>query len=121
MEKNPIFPHIITGINTGQASFQFKGHFHNQPVTWQCTLQTLEHHYQSLIATRQIADTENVMLKKFIHIHDDKSPTPHIHIGLDVDCIDKPTILKAIIMVHNYKQLHAGRHEYGTAYRYPGK
>ena len=121
MEKNPVFPHEISGINTGQASFEFKGHFHNQPVIWQCTLQTLEHHYQSLIATQQISETENVMLKKFIQIQDNKSSTPHIHIGLDVDCIDEPTIRKTIIMVHNYKKLHAGRHEYGTSYRYPRK
>lgn len=121
METNPVFPHDISGINTGQASFQFKGHFHNQPVTWQCTLQTLEHHYQTLIATQRISETEIIMLKKFIHIQDDNSPTPRILIGLDVDCIDEPTIRKTIVMVHNYKKLHAGLHEYGATYRYPGK
>ena len=121
MEKNLVFPHDISGINTGQASFQFKGHLYNQPVIWQCTLQTLDHHYQSLIATQKISEAESIMLKKFIYIQDDQSPTPHIHIGLDVDCIDEATIRKTIIMVQNYKKLHAGLHEYGTAYHYPRK
>lgn len=36
-----------------------------------------------------------------------------IRIGLVVPAIDRSTLLKAIIMVRNYKRLHRGRHEFG--------
>ena len=119
MEKNPVFPLNISGINSGQATFQLQGHFEQQAVIWQCTLQTLQHHYQSLITEQEISATENIMLKKFIHIKDESSAISQIHIGLDVDCIDEATIRKTIIMLHNYKNLHAGLHKYGTSYHYP--
>lgn len=121
MEKSTFSPDDVNGIITGEATFQFKGHLYNQPVTWQCTLQTLDHHYQSLVASRKVSKTESIMLKKFIFIQDELSSTPSIHIGLDVDCIDEATIRKTIIMVQNYKKLNAGLHEYGTAYCYPMK
>lgn len=38
-----------------------------------------------------------------------------IRIGLGVPCIDRPTVLKTIIMVRNYKRLRPGRHEFGPA------
>lgn len=38
-----------------------------------------------------------------------------IRIGLGVCCIDRPTLLKTIIMVRNYKRLRPGRHEFGPA------
>ena len=121
MEKNTFFPDDISGINSGEAKFQFKGHLYNKPVTWQCTLQTLDNHYQSLFASRNVSEAESIMLKKFIYISEEQSATPKIHIGLDVDCIDEATIRKTIIMVNNYKKLHAGLHEYGMAYHYPRK
>ena len=36
-----------------------------------------------------------------------------IRIGLGVQRIDRPTVIKAIIMVRNYKRLRVGRHEFG--------
>jgi hypothetical protein len=38
-----------------------------------------------------------------------------ISIGLGVSFIDRPTVLKAIVMVRNYKRLRPGRHEFGPA------
>lgn len=121
MEKNNFFPADINGVNTGQATFQFKGHLYRKPVIWQCTLQTLDHHYQSLVASKKVSAAENIVLKKFIYISEEQSAAPKIHIGLDVDKIDEATIRKTIIMVNNYKKLHAGLHEYGMAYHYPKK
>ncbi len=37
-----------------------------------------------------------------------------IKIGLQVACIDRPTLHKALIMVRNYKGLRTGRHEFGS-------
>ncbi|MGD8526264.1 MAG: hypothetical protein PVJ63_08435 [Thioalkalispiraceae bacterium] len=119
MEKNPALAEDIQGINSPRATFRFKGHFQGRPVEWICTLSTLDHYYQSLLENGKVSNHETVMLKRFIHIHEQDSSTPRIDIALDVDTIDDPTIRKTIIMIHNYKKLHAGWHEYGTAYRYP--
>jgi hypothetical protein len=119
MENSPVDTSTISGVNTGKALFQFKGHFYGRPVTWQCTLQTLDQHYQEMRQTGKIDDKTPVSLRKFIHITDIDSPAPAINIGLDVETIDEPTIRKTIVMVHNYKKLHAGLHEYGEIYHYP--
>ena len=119
MKEDLCFPNEIKGINTGQAEFEYQGHFQGADVLWQCTLQTLEDHYQSLISTQEISITEPVMLKKFIRIENETSSTPQIHVGLDVDYIDEATIRKTIIMLRNYKNLRAGLHSYGSAYHYP--
>lgn len=121
MENNPALPHDISGINTEQASFQFAGHFQNQDVLWHCSLQTLDSYYQTLLDTEKASSSDSVVLKRFIDIQNTPSATPLIKVVLDVDIIDEATIRKTIIMVHNYKNLSAGKHEYGTAYHYPRK
>lgn len=121
MDSHPLDTHIIPGINTGKVVFQFEGHYHGKPVTWQCTLQTLDKYYQELLDTNKVEPGTEVKLKRFINVVDVDTPTPSINIALDVKNIDEPTIRKAIIMVHNYKKLHEGLHEYGEAYTYPRK
>lgn len=121
MDTQPPDLHLIPGINTGKVTFQFEGHYRGKAVTWQCTLQTLDHYYQQQVNSRKIDRNDIVKLKRFIDVADTDTPTPSINIVLDVQKIDEPTIRKAIIMVHNYKKLHAGRHEYGEAHTYPRK
>lgn len=121
MEISPVNNLTISGINTGKAQFQFEGHYSGKPVTWQCTLQTLDQYYQDLVNSNKINSSAPVTLRRFIDIAETDSPTPSINIVLDVDIIDEPTIRKSIIMVHNYKKLHEGLHEYGEAYSYPRK
>lgn len=121
MENIPVDTHTISGINTGKASFQFAGHYYGTPVTWQCTLQTLDQYYQELVNSNKIEPNTPMSLRRFIDIANTDSPTPSINIVLDVEIIDEPTIRKSIIMVHNYKKHHEGRHEYGETYTYPRK
>ena len=121
MENSPVDMNAVSGINTGKAKFQFNGHYHGKPVTWQCTLQTLDQFYQELVINNKVDSNSPITLQRFIDITDSDSPTPSINIGLDVDIIDEPTIRKSILMVHNYKKLHEGMHEYGEAYTYPRK
>lgn len=121
MQNITIDTRSITGINTGKAQFQFAGHYFGKPVTWQCTLQTLDQFYQDLVHSRKINHQAPVTLRRFIDISNADTPTPSINIALDVKIIDEPTIRKSIIMVHNYKKLHEGLHEYGETYTYPRK
>ena len=121
MENSPVDMNAVTGINTGKAEFQFNGHYYGKPVTWQCTLQTLDEYYQELVSQNKVDSHSPVTLQRFINISDSDSPTPSINIVLDVEIIDEPTIRKSIVMVHNYKKLHEGHHSYGKAYTYPRK
>lgn len=121
MDSISINTHLISGINTGKAEFSFDGHYHGTPVSWQCTLQTLDQYYQDLVNANKVDRDTPVTLRRFIDIAHVDSPTPSINIVLDVEKIDEPTIRKSIIMVHNYKKLHEGIHEYGEAYTYPRK
>ena len=121
MESDAVNTQNISGIDTGKAIFEFQGHFNGKPVTWQCTLQTLDHYYEELLRNKKIESNIPVTLKRFINIIGTDSPTPSINITLDVEIIDEPTIRKTIIMVHNYKKLQEGLHEYGEAYTYPRK
>ena len=121
MGNDPVNIQNISGIGTEKATFQFQGHFHGKPVTWQCTLQTLDHYYDELLRNKKIESNIPLTLKRFIDIHGTDSPTPSINITLDVEIIDEPTIRKSVIMVHNYKKLHEGLHEYGEGYTYPRK
>ena len=121
MENSSVDINTVSGINTGKAQFQFDGRYHNNPVTWQCTLQTLDQYYQELVNSNKVKRDATIALKRFIHISGTDSPTPSINIVLDVEIIDEPTVRKSVIMVHNYKKLHEGIHEYGEAYTYPRK
>lgn len=80
---------------------RFIGRYQEREVVWDAEL-------IALAATG--ADTAQFL--------DIGAPGPHgvpIRIGLGVPCIDRPTVLKTIIMVRNYKRLRPGRHEFGPA------
>lgn len=81
------------------ARLRFIGRFQGEEVVWDA----------ELIALAAQSETPSQFL-------DIGAPAPRgipIRIGLGVTCIDRPTVMKAIIMVRNYKRLHPGRHEFG--------
>lgn len=80
---------------------RFIGHFEQQPVVWAAEL-------IALAAT-------NIDFRQFVDISTPNTRGVPITIGLRVSCIDRPTLLKTLIMVRNYKRLRAGRHEFGYA------
>lgn len=88
-----------TELGGARAQLRFIGCFQGEEVVWNAELIAL--------AAQDPAATQ------FLDID---TPTPHgipIRIGLGVPCIDRPTVMKTIIMVRNYKLLHPGRHEFG--------
>ena len=92
------------------AQVRFLGRFDKRPVLWDATIMTLGH-YHAKHGSQEIANRE----RQFIEIDDTAGDIRRIRIGLQLDHIDEPVILKTIIMVRNYKRLHTGRHEF--AYR----
>lgn len=76
---------------------RFMGHFEGQEVVWDAEL-------NALAATKA---------RQFIDIGTPGARGIPITIGLRVVCIDRPTLLKTLIMVRSYKRLRTGRHEFG--------
>ena len=65
------------------------------------------------------ADTP-MTLRQYIDIPPDGDPAAWpLEVALAVPAIDAPTVFKTIIMIHNYKRLAPGRHEYGPGHRFP--
>jgi len=99
----------------------FDGGFEGQTVSWRAEIQTLERIYRSTLAERSLPPGSPLELQQFIEI---PQPPRHgvpaaIHIALDVARIDHPTLLKAVVMVRQYKRLKLGRHNYGPARTFP--
>ncbi|GAB6041711.1 hypothetical protein [Endothiovibrio diazotrophicus] len=89
----------LTPLGGREATFRFRGRWRGAEVTWEATV---------------IAQAgEEPLRPNFIEIPDGEFDPWPIRIGLDVAAVDHPTVLKAIIMVRNYKRLAVGRHEYG--------
>lgn len=90
----------------GGASLRlrFNGPFEGSVVTWDATFTTLAN-----------GQSPGQVQRNFIEIGD---KTPHgiaLTVGLNVPCIDIPTVRKAILMIRQYKRLARGRHEFGPA------
>lgn len=85
-------------LNGTHARLRFIGRFAGQAVVWDAEVEALG-------KTRQA--------EQFIEISAPSEQGLKIHIGLGVACIDRPTLLKTIIMVRNYKRLSVGRHAFG--------
>ena len=101
------------------AHIHFSGRFHGQKVIWDTHIITLQECYRQAIRADNLAKDETVTLFQYIEI-EHKGPTEMIlNIGIDVPLIDAPTVFKSMIMIHNYKRLRIGRHEYGPPRQFP--
>lgn len=91
----------------GGASLRlrFSGSFEGRSVIWDATFTTL--------AGLQAGNSEGRPLRRFIEIGEENAHGIPLNVGLDVPCIDIPTVRKAITMIRQYKRLARGRHEYG--------
>jgi hypothetical protein len=78
---------------------RFTGRLLGKPVTWDATLCTLA----SVGASR-----------RFIDVGAATATGTRLLVGLDVPCIDAPTVLKTVIMIRGWKNLRPGRHDYGA-------
>lgn len=78
---------------------RFSGRFEGEDVVWDA----------ELVALAATAD----MPVQYLDIGVPGSRGVPIRIGLAVPAIDRATLLKAIMMVRNYKRLRRGRHEFG--------
>lgn len=81
-----------------QAQIRFTGSFEATDIIWDAHIEALG---------------TDANARQFIDIAASGYPLRRITIGLAVAAIDRPVLLKTIIMIRNYKRLRAGRHEFG--------
>ena len=111
----------LTPLGGQEAHIRFPGRLQGQPVTWDARLRTLEAVYRDMLARGEIRPDQTVTLSQFLEIEPAGEGVYNLRIGLDVPRIDEPTVLKTIIMIHNYKRLQPGRHEYAPVRTFPDK
>jgi hypothetical protein len=100
---------LLSPLPSPKVFLKFAGIFEGNDVIWNLTLFTITEYYLNTLPTNNSSD-----IRQFIFIEPGSiSPELVINIALDVPIIDKPTILKTIMMVQNYKGLHQGWHKWG--------
>ena len=97
---------LIHQFNTQHAHFRFKADFQGKTLTWDTNFYTVE-------GFRAEKHLENTTLKQFIDIEATASDVMNLTVVLKLNEVNKPNILKMIIMIKQYKNLSLGRHEYG--------
>ena len=97
------------------AHIQFRGPFQGQEVLWDTHLITLQEFHRQNMAAGKYTAKSTISLSQFIEINEKGSGEFTLTVGIDAPAIDTPTVLKTIIMIHNYKRLRYGRHEYGPS------
>jgi hypothetical protein len=104
---------LIEPALPSRTRFSFAGPFEGQETVWDATLLTLEAHH----ATEP--PTDRMQRRSFIEIGPATAAGRVVRIVLDVAAIDEGVILRTIIMMRQYKRLHAGRHEFGEPREFP--
>ena len=97
---------LIRQFNTQHAHFSFKGNFQGKPITWDTNFFTVK----GFQTTKNSKDPD---MRQFIDIEPDKSDVMNLTVVLKINEVNKPNILKMIIMIKHYKKLAIGRHIYG--------
>ena len=93
-----------------RAHIRFVGTFEREPVIWDATVMAL--------ACQDAGPAQGAAAGKscqFIDIGDRLDDMRRLDVGLDLDRIDEPALIKTIIMIRKYRRLRRGRHEFGGA------
>ena len=90
---------------------RFSGPFAGKTVIWDATFTTL--------AALVTSAGEPQTLRNFIEIGDDTGHGMALTVGLNVPCIDLPTVRKAILMVRQYKRWARERLAFGPPVTLP--
>jgi hypothetical protein len=105
---------LLEPLAAAQARFLFQGPFHGRETLWDATFLTLARYH-----TLQPPCTDAVIRRPFFEIGAVDTDPRAITIALDIPHIDEPAILRAIVMIRQYRRLRVGRHEFGLAREFP--
>ncbi|MEJ2361962.1 MAG: hypothetical protein P8Z75_11110 [Gammaproteobacteria bacterium] len=97
---------LLSSLDAPVCHLRFTGPFLGHRVIWDASLQTLAYYVSNHPDLGQSA-------RQFIEVGDSGARGRQLTVGLNLPLIDQPAILKAIIMIRQYKLLAPGRHEFG--------
>jgi hypothetical protein len=109
----------VTPLGDEQAHIRFRGSFQDQSIIWDAHLLTLSAVYRELLESNNITPYQSIILSQFMEISPTRPGEYGLRVGLDVPCIDEPTVFKTIIMINNYKRLQLGRRDYQPSRTFP--
>lgn len=111
-------PYLALSKLGGQhIHIRFTGKFMNIPVIWNARIHTLVYHAQQLQQEPLPSADKPRTIRQFIMVGEEQGNFRELTVGLAVNRIDEPTILKTIIMIRNYKRLRFGLHEFGLHHK----
>ncbi len=120
ISQNKLVYEALEPLDGPSARIRFSGRLQGREVIWQARLRTLEDVWRERLAARELPADTPMTLRQYIDIARDGDPAAWpLEVALAVPAIDAPTAFKTIIMIHNYKRLAPGRHEYGPGHRFP--
>lgn len=105
---------LLEPLTAVQARFRFRGPFQGREIGWDATFLTLAH-YHAL----QPPGAKAVNRRPFIEIGAADADLRPLTVVLDIPHIDEAAILRAIVMIRQYRRLRVGRHEFGLAREFP--
>jgi len=94
----------LTALDQNQVQVEFQGIFNGQAVVWHATVSCLN----PVGGVKKNKQSFSISHDKGIHYK--------IDIELDVKIIDEATVFKTMLMIHNYKRINIGRHEFGSTH-----
>ena len=97
---------LIQQLNSQVAHIKFNGLFQGKKVTW-------DTHFFTLPGYKAQKNIKDKKLKQFIDIQVIEPGSMKLTIALNITEVNKPNILKMMIMIKQYKNLSPGQHEYG--------
>jgi len=97
LEKAGVDYLMLEPLQPDSAHFCFTGFYQGREIIWNTELIPLKKTNQS---------------RQSFEVGEEVNAEIPLKIILDLPCITEPDVLKSIIMIRNYKRLHAGRHEW---------
>lgn len=88
---------LLEPLHPDRARFIFTGPFQGRDIQWDATLSRLPE-----------PDTP-----PYIDIGDEGRLGRLLHVALAIPAVDEPALLRAIIMIRQYRRLRPGRHVFG--------
>lgn len=99
---------LLESAGGPRLRLRFSGDFEGRSVIWDATFTSL--------ASWRAEHTPDLPMRNFIDIGNETAHGIELTVGLNVPCIDMPTVRKAMLMVRQYKRLARGRLEFGEEF-----
>ena len=99
----------LSALPAESARVRFTGRFEGRATRWEMRLQTLARWREGASGPTPEPPGRGV-----IEVGEERDGRRELLVALEVPQIDLPTVRKAVVMIRNYRGLHAGRHIWGA-------